>query len=298
MCFVRATRDVARQAARRGKRKGEERETRQQSIHLPPRAPAALTSISASAGPEPAALGAAGAAPPSGLPLLPRLLPPAPAAEGLEGALSGGGGGGGSAADDMFRLRHPPRPRAGAAPREAAWACAALASEPPGGARPARKLSRAGAPPPTRAGPAAPLASSSSSAGLCSTGVYPTAGITSTRVGGASGVTEVREGGLPLRRRRAEGKGKESERYGEASRRLLLSRSRLSSPTNQDGYLRHPLSSLARALVSPFEGRIARAHAPASPWPRLFGPLAGCRGRVGGASRERVGGGLRVRSSE
>lgn len=129
MCFVRATRDLARRATRRGKRKGEERETRQRSIHLPPRAPAALTSISVSAGPEPAALGAAA---PSGPPLLPRLLPPAPAAEGLEGALSGGGGGGGSAADDMFRLRHPPRPRAGAAPREAAWACAALASEPPG----------------------------------------------------------------------------------------------------------------------------------------------------------------------
>lgn len=89
------------------------------------------SSISVSAGPAPVALGAAGAAPPSGPPLLPLLLPPAPAAEGLEGALSGGGGGGGSAVDDMFRLRHPPRPRAGAAPREAAWACAALASGPP-----------------------------------------------------------------------------------------------------------------------------------------------------------------------
>lgn len=100
------------------------------SISLP-HAAAALTSISVSAGPAPVALGAAGAAPPSGPPLLPLLLPPAPAAEGLEGALSGGGGGGGSAVDDMFRLRHPPRPRAGAAPREAAWACAALASGPP-----------------------------------------------------------------------------------------------------------------------------------------------------------------------
>lgn len=103
------------------------RETRQPSIHLPP-FPAVLTSISESAGPEPAAHGAS---PPSGPPLLLLLLPPAPAAEGLEGALSGGGGGGGSTADDMFRLRHPPRPRAGAAPREAAWACATLASGPP-----------------------------------------------------------------------------------------------------------------------------------------------------------------------
>lgn len=68
-----------------------------------------LTSISESAGPAPAAEGAAWAAMPSGPPLL--LLPlPLLAAEpaGLEGALSGGGGGGGSAADDMmFRLRHP-----------------------------------------------------------------------------------------------------------------------------------------------------------------------------------------------
>lgn len=128
--------------------------------------------------------------------MLPLLLPPAPAAEGLEGALSGGGGGGGSAADDMFRLRHPPRPRAGAAPREAAWGLRGTGVRAAGGARPARKFSRAGAPPPTRAGLAAPLASPSSSAGLGSTGVYLTAGITSTRVGGASGVTEVREGGL------------------------------------------------------------------------------------------------------
>lgn len=73
--------------------------------------PHTLTSISESAGPgpAPAAEGAAGAALPSGPPLL--LLPlPLLAAEaaGLEGALSGGGGGGGSAADDMmFRLRHP-----------------------------------------------------------------------------------------------------------------------------------------------------------------------------------------------
>lgn len=119
-----------------------------------------------------------------------------------------------------------------------------------GGARRARKLSRARAPPPTRAGPAAPLASPSSSAGLCSTGVYLTAGITSTGVGGASGVTEVREGGLTLRRRRAEGKGKENGRFSEASRRLL-SESRFSSPANQDRYLRHPLSTLARSLVPP-----------------------------------------------
>lgn len=119
-----------------------------------------------------------------------------------------------------------------------------------GGARRARKLSRARAPPPTRAGPAEPLASLSSSAGLCSTGVYLTAGITSTRVGGASGVTEVREGGLTLRRRRAEGKGKENGRFSEASRRLL-SESRFSSPANQDRYLRHPLSTLARSLVPP-----------------------------------------------
>ena len=119
-----------------------------------------------------------------------------------------------------------------------------------GGARRARKLSRARAPPPTRAGPAAPLASLSSSAELYSTGVYLTAGITSTGVGGASGVTEVREGGLTLRRRRAEGKGKEKGRFSEASRRLL-SESRFSSPANQDRYLRHPLSILARSLVPP-----------------------------------------------
>ena len=86
--------------------------------------------MSAGPGPEPAAHGAADAAQPSGPPLLPLLLQPAPTAEGLEGALSGGGSGGGSTADDMFRLRHPPRPRAGAAPREAAWACATLASGP------------------------------------------------------------------------------------------------------------------------------------------------------------------------
>lgn len=119
-----------------------------------------------------------------------------------------------------------------------------------GGARRARKLSRARAPPPTRAGPAAPLASPSSSAELCLTGVYLTTGITSTGVGGASGVTEVREGGLTLRRRRAEGKGKENGRFSEASRRLL-SESRFSSPANQDRYLRHPLSTLARSLVPP-----------------------------------------------
>lgn len=120
-----------------------------------------------------------------------------------------------------------------------------------GGARRARKLSRARAPPPTRAGPAAPLASQSSSAELCLTGVYLTAGITSTGVGGASGVTEVREGGLTLRRRRAEGKGKENGRFSEAFRGLLLSGSRFSSPANQDSCLRHPLSTLARSLVPP-----------------------------------------------
>jgi hypothetical protein len=119
-----------------------------------------------------------------------------------------------------------------------------------GGARRARKFSRARAPPPTRAGPAVPLASPSSSTELCLTGVYLTAGITSTGVGGASGVTEVREGGLTLRRRRAEGKGKENGRFSEASRRLL-SESRFSSPANQDRYLRHPLSTLARSLVPP-----------------------------------------------
>jgi hypothetical protein len=87
--------------------------------------------VSAGPGPEPAAHGAADAAQPSGPPLLPLLLQPAPTAEGLEGALSGGGGGGGSTADDMFWLCHPPRPQAGAAPREAAWASATLASRPP-----------------------------------------------------------------------------------------------------------------------------------------------------------------------
>lgn len=102
--FPRSARDPPRLATRR--ENAEVKETwRQPSIQLPPRAPAALTSISASAG-------------------------PAPAAAALEGALSGGRGGGGSAANDMFRLRHPPRPRAGAARREGAWACAALASGP------------------------------------------------------------------------------------------------------------------------------------------------------------------------
>jgi hypothetical protein len=75
-----------------------------------PRSPRpALTSISVSAGPAPAAHAAAWAATPSGPPLLllPLLPPPAAEAAGLEGVLSGGGGGGGSAADDMmFRLRH------------------------------------------------------------------------------------------------------------------------------------------------------------------------------------------------
>lgn len=121
MCVVRAPRDPPGLAKRR--ENAAVAEARRPRTHLPPRAPAALTSISPSAGPAPAAHGAAGAAPPSGPPLLPLLLPPAPAAAALEGALSGGGGGGGSAADDMFRLRHPPRPRAGAARREAAWAC-------------------------------------------------------------------------------------------------------------------------------------------------------------------------------
>ena len=105
--------------------------------------------------------------------------------------------------------------------------------------------------PPTPAGLAEPLASLFSSVGLCSTGLYLTTGITSTGVGGASGVTEVREGGLTLRRRRAEGKGKENGRFSEASRRLLLSGSGFSSPANQDSYLRHLLSTLARSLVPP-----------------------------------------------
>lgn len=127
------------------------------SFCFPGDASSNTSSISASAGPAPASHdGAAGAATPSGPPLLPLpllpLLPPAPAAAALEGALSGGGGGGGSAADDMFRLRHPPRPRAGAVRRgaKAAWACAAPAPEertPPGSSH------AQAAPPPTRAGP-------------------------------------------------------------------------------------------------------------------------------------------------
>lgn len=160
--FPRSARDPPRLATR--KENAEVKETwRQPSIHLPPRAPAALTSISASAGPAPAAHdGAAGATPPSGPPLLPLPLPPAPAGTALEGALSGGGGGGGSAADDMFRLRHPPRPRAGAARREAAWACAALASGPPEERDPpasshAQRLRHRPEPAPPRRSPRSPL---------------------------------------------------------------------------------------------------------------------------------------------
>lgn len=248
MCFVRAPRDLASPATREGKRK-----RRSASAAPAERAPSSL--------PEPRAR-----SPPSRLPRGPRpphTEPPAPRRPR------------GRLCCRCCSRRRPPPPRAwkearsreaGAAearPRTTCSGCvtrrghgrARRGGKRPGparlwrpgtglGARPARKLSRAAAPPPTRAGPAAELAARRplprDSALLHRR--LPHGGKSRRRGwAGPAGVREVREGGLTPRRRRAEGKGRESERYSEACRRLLHSASGLSSSANQDCYLRHPL---------------------------------------------------------
>lgn len=84
--------------------------------------------------------------------------------------------------DDLLRLSHPPRPQAGASRREAAWACAALASGPPEERAPpasshARPLNHRPEPAPPRRSLRSPLPPHSAPL----PGVYFLAGITKTR---------------------------------------------------------------------------------------------------------------------
>ena len=98
----------------------------------------------------------------------------------------------------------------------------------------------------------------------------------------------------------AEGRGK-----GKGKRKVLRG---LPAPSplrewilfsSQPGQLPTPPALNPREIArSPLEGRLARARAHAPPWPRLLQASSGLWSRVGGASRKRVGGALRLRSSE